>query len=229
MHAARSAVSVPLVASALIASGRVASARSPFQSRGLRCPEGGSDRPPEGCAWREGGLGDQSVSVAHALVVRTESPTAAALHLRIAANACAGPVPPHTIEIVPRPAAPDESRGTLAGRRRQTSFAWSAGRPRMTHGTRLDCPSLACNASTRVSRSRRVLVVTHRGGCLRVALLALDDVSPRSVSGCARASCLRRRRVSDRTSVLAGWRRTLPSQGRTRATGRIAGRRAPRP
>jgi hypothetical protein len=164
---------------------------SPFQSRGLRCPEGGSDRPPEGCAWREGGLGDQSVSVAHALVVRTESPTAAALHLRIAANACAGPVTPHTIEIVPRPAAPDESRGTLAGRRRQTSFAWSAGRPRMTHGTRLDCPSLACNASTRVSRSRRVLVVTHRGGCLRVAILALDDVSPRSVSAVpARAVCV---------------------------------------
>ncbi len=32
--------------------------------------------------------------------------------------------------------------------------------------------------------------------------------------------------VSDRTSVLAGSRRTLPSRGRTRATGRIAGPRA---
>ena len=88
------------------------------------------------------------------------------------------------------PAEPDQSHGTLAGRRRG---------------------------------------VTHRGGRLRVAGIGVQSCALRVRCPPCPRELVTSASVSDRTSVLAGSRQTLPSRGRTRGTGRIAGPRARRP
>jgi len=110
--------------------------------------------------------------------------------------------------------SPGQCRSRIADEKTAAAVVAAAGLAQLRRGKRL-----LAQHHPPVSQARNRLFGQDRGD-------VHDQVS--LLVG-ALGNCLRPRRVSDRTSVLAGSRRTLPSRGRTRATRRIAGPRAPRP
>ena len=140
--------------------------------------------------------------------------------------------------------SPRRSRRSSRGRR---SRSWRSARPAPAIGVIQTSPFRSCALSSRFPKAfvRKVLGFrampdarragrdarrTKRAGARR-RRRAVEAAQQRYRGGKlgARENCLRQRRVSGRTSVRAGSRRTLASRGRTRATGRIAGPRAARP